>query len=161
MRADSLRERLTGRLIPVRTPERGELCERFAACRVWTVHEGEVVEDGLVVREESEGKYSYALCNAPADMPLEQLAAHGVTTALDMATWPRELLDSLRGMAGVTDIRSAGLPAIGPAGPHTRIPGMPADVLSRPGARTMVQYRLQRRSPRLASPQRSASEKNL
>jgi hypothetical protein len=37
-------------------------CERFAACRVWMVHEAEAVEDGLVVREESEGKYSYALC---------------------------------------------------------------------------------------------------
>ena len=74
VRADSLRERLTGRLIPVRTTERGELCERFAACRVWTVHEGKAVEDWLVMREESQGKYSYALCNAPADMPLEQLA---------------------------------------------------------------------------------------
>jgi hypothetical protein len=49
-------------------------CERFAACRVWTVHEGEAVEDGRVVREESEGKYSYALCNAPVDTPLQQLA---------------------------------------------------------------------------------------
>jgi SRSO17 transposase len=53
VRADSLRERLTWRLLPVRTTERGELCERFAACRVWTVHEGEAVEDWLVVREES------------------------------------------------------------------------------------------------------------
>jgi hypothetical protein len=74
MRADSLRERLTGRHIPVRTRERGELCERFAACRVWRVHEGEAVEDWLVMREESQGTYSYALYNAPADTPLQQLA---------------------------------------------------------------------------------------
>jgi hypothetical protein len=73
VRADSLWERLTERLLPVRTTERGERCERFAACRVWTAPEGEAVEDGLVVREESEGTYSYALCNAPADTPLEQV----------------------------------------------------------------------------------------
>ncbi|MDQ3959695.1 MAG: hypothetical protein M3255_05270 [Pseudomonadota bacterium] len=54
VRADSLRERLTWHLLQVRTTERGELCERFAACRVWTVHEGEAVEDWLVVREESD-----------------------------------------------------------------------------------------------------------
>jgi transposase len=53
-----LRERLTGRRIPVRTTERGELCERFAACRVWTVHGDKAVEDWLVMREESAGKYS-------------------------------------------------------------------------------------------------------
>jgi hypothetical protein len=38
-------------------------------------------------------------------------------------------VDSLRGVAGLTDIRSAGLPAIGPAGPHTRIPGMPSEAI--------------------------------
>ena len=74
VRADSLREQVPCHLLQVRTTERGELCERFAACRVWTVHEGEAVEDWLVMREESEGKDSYALCNAPADTPLEQLA---------------------------------------------------------------------------------------
>jgi hypothetical protein len=31
---------------------------------------------------------------------LRQLVSHGVTTGLDMATWPRELLDSLRGVSG-------------------------------------------------------------
>jgi imidazolonepropionase-like amidohydrolase len=55
---------------------------------------------------------------------LDKLARHGVTTALDMATWPRELVDSLRAVPGRTDIRSAGLPAIGPAGPHSHF-GMP------------------------------------
>ena len=50
---------------------------------------------------------------------LETLAGHGVTTALDMASVPEET-SALRGAAGsngtgITDIRSAGLPAIAPA----------------------------------------------
>ena len=51
---------------------------------------------------------------------LERLRAHGVTTALDMATWPADLVASLRGLPGLTDIRSPGTPAIGPGGMHAR-----------------------------------------
>ena len=61
-------------LLRVRATERGELCERFSACQVWTVHEARVTEDWLVIREESDNQYSYALCNAPAETSLEQLA---------------------------------------------------------------------------------------
>ncbi|WP_432000088.1 amidohydrolase family protein [Streptomyces sioyaensis] len=50
---------------------------------------------------------------------LDQLAAWGVTTGLDMATWPPELLASLRDVPGTTSIRSAGTPVIGPGGPHS------------------------------------------
>ena len=53
---------------------------------------------------------------------LEQLASFGVTTALDMACAPPELVNSLRRVAGLTDIRSAGTPAIAPGSPHSRIP---------------------------------------
>jgi imidazolonepropionase-like amidohydrolase len=53
---------------------------------------------------------------------LEQLSRRGVTTALDMACGPRELLDDLRGVPGVTDIRSAGIPAIAPGSAHSHIP---------------------------------------
>ena len=53
---------------------------------------------------------------------LEQLAAFGVTTALDMACAPPRFVDSLRGLAGLTDIRSAGTPAIAPGSGHARIP---------------------------------------
>ena len=53
---------------------------------------------------------------------LEQLASFGVTTALDMACAPPELVDALRGVPGLTDIRSAGTPAIAPGSPHSRIP---------------------------------------
>ncbi|MEU8636465.1 amidohydrolase family protein [Amycolatopsis sp. NPDC048633] len=63
---------------------------------------------------------------------LRALAAHGVTTALDMACWPRERADSFRGQ--VPDIRSAGLPAIGPGGNHAKMPGMPEEaILTAPG----------------------------
>ncbi|MGX6603468.1 amidohydrolase family protein [Micromonosporaceae bacterium Da 78-11] len=60
---------------------------------------------------------------------LERLTAHGVTTGLDMATWPPAKLAALRGVPGLTDIRSAGTPAIGPGGPHSRIPGMAGDAV--------------------------------
>lgn len=55
---------------------------------------------------------------------LGQLCDFGVTTALDMGCAPPELVDSLRGIAGLTDIRSAGTPAIAPGSPHSRIPGL-------------------------------------
>ncbi len=56
---------------------------------------------------------------------LEKLSAFGVTTALDMATWPSALVDSLRGRAGLTDIRSCGTPATSPGSFHSRIPTFP------------------------------------
>ncbi|MDA5143423.1 amidohydrolase family protein [Streptomyces sp. AD681] len=62
---------------------------------------------------------------------LAVLASHGVTTALDMATWPPRLLASLRRVPHLTDIRSAGTPAIGDGGPHARIPGMSKDAVVR------------------------------
>ncbi|MFI6172029.1 amidohydrolase family protein [Nocardia sp. NPDC051052] len=55
---------------------------------------------------------------------LDQLAAHGVTTALDMTTFPPEKLAGLRNQLGTTDIRSAGTPIIGADGTHARIPGL-------------------------------------
>ncbi|PXX60884.1 imidazolonepropionase-like amidohydrolase [Nocardia tenerifensis] len=55
---------------------------------------------------------------------LDRLAAHGVTTALDMTTWPPERLAALRDRPGTTDIRSAGTPIIGEGGLHAQIPGM-------------------------------------
>ncbi|MEW1637241.1 amidohydrolase family protein [Streptomyces sp. NPDC093801] len=58
---------------------------------------------------------------------LRQLRDHGVTTALDMATWPPALVDSLRAVPGLTDIRSPGALAIAAGGLHSRMPGMPAD----------------------------------
>ena len=58
---------------------------------------------------------------------LSALAAAGITTALDMACWPPEKVDALRGHT--PDIRSAGIPAIGPGGNHARMPGMPPEAI--------------------------------
>ncbi|WP_297621614.1 amidohydrolase family protein [Nocardia sp.] len=55
---------------------------------------------------------------------LAKLADYGVTTGLDMATWPPERLEALRKESGASDIRSAGTPLIGPGGMHARVPGM-------------------------------------
>ncbi|MFJ4438989.1 amidohydrolase family protein [Streptomyces sp. NPDC088923] len=64
---------------------------------------------------------------------LQRLASYGVTTALDMATFPPALVDSLRRRPGLTDIRSAGTPAVAPGSPQSQIPTFPADaVLSGP-----------------------------
>ncbi|GAA1621767.1 amidohydrolase family protein [Nonomuraea maheshkhaliensis] len=59
----------------------------------------------------------------------EKLCSYGVTTGLDMATWPARRLTRLRGVPGGSDVRSAGTPAIGPGGLHSRIPTMPADAI--------------------------------
>ncbi|MFB7652482.1 MULTISPECIES: amidohydrolase family protein [unclassified Streptomyces] len=61
--------------------------------------------------------------------PQEQstLARFGVTTALDMGIWPPEFLAALRAGDHGADIRSAGTPLVGPGGPHSRIPGFPAE----------------------------------
>jgi imidazolonepropionase-like amidohydrolase len=56
---------------------------------------------------------------------LEQLARAGVTTALDMACWPPGLVGELRNRRGVTDIRSAGIPATAPGSTHSKMPGRP------------------------------------
>ncbi len=56
---------------------------------------------------------------------LDLLARAGVTTALDMACWPRELVDELRHRRGLTDIRSAGIPATAPGSTHSKMPGRP------------------------------------
>lgn len=50
---------------------------------------------------------------------LTQLARWGVTTGLDMGTNPQSLVDSLREVHGLTDIRSALSPASGPGGLQT------------------------------------------
>src|ERR1700760_4545780 len=60
---------------------------------------------------------------------LEELARWGVTTALDMGSWPPSLIAQLRN-AGSTDVRSAGAGAVGPGSPQARIPGRPADSIA-------------------------------
>ena len=58
----------------VRSTERGELDDPFALRRVWTIRDGQVAEEWLVIRHEYSQRYTYALSNAPADTPHERLA---------------------------------------------------------------------------------------
>ncbi|CCB72478.1 putative hydrolase (plasmid) [Streptantibioticus cattleyicolor NRRL 8057 = DSM 46488] len=75
---------------------------------------------------------------------LRELRASGVTTGLVMASWPPALVNSLRGRPGLPDLRTAGTPAIGPAGGHARMPGIPRDaVVTTPArARSFVAARV-------------------
>lgn len=58
---------------------------------------------------------------------LRQLTAHGVTSALDMASFPPSTVEALRHRPGLTDIRSAGTPAVAPGSPQSQLPTFPAN----------------------------------
>ncbi len=74
---------------------------------------------------------------------LTALARHGVTTALDMGTWPPELVASLRGQRGVTDIRSSGTGATHPDSAHAKRMGSSAGLVADPDeARDYVAQRV-------------------
>jgi hypothetical protein len=60
--------------LTIRAPERGLLRDEVAARRVWTISEGQVVAEWLVMRKESRGRVSYAGSHAPRTTSLEQLA---------------------------------------------------------------------------------------
>ena len=63
---------------------------------------------------------------------LEQLCWWGVTTGLDMGSWPLELRKSLRQQAveqDLPEIWTAGLIATTPGSSHSRIPGLPREAL--------------------------------
>ncbi len=60
------------RRFQVRDVERGVLDDAFAARQVWTLHDGAVVAEWLVIRQEG-GTPTYALSNAPPTTPVERL----------------------------------------------------------------------------------------
>ena len=66
VRADSLREAMDWQQLQVRATERGELQERFAARRVWTVYDGHAVEEWLVMREEATEEKGRKRCGSVA-----------------------------------------------------------------------------------------------
>lgn len=82
-------------VVPVREAERGVLADAFAARRIWTVRQGRLASEWLVIRRhrgpqrgetggtgetggaggtQTKRKVSYALSNAPAETPLARLA---------------------------------------------------------------------------------------
>lgn len=61
--------------VEVRHTERGLLTYDCAARQVWTLTEtGQVREEWLLIRRETDGTFSFSLSNAPAQTPLAQLA---------------------------------------------------------------------------------------
>ena len=60
---------------------------------------------------------------------LKALSRYGVTTALDMASWPAEKINGLRDKPGSTDIRSAGLPATAQGSFHSKMLSLPPEAL--------------------------------
>ena len=60
---------------------------------------------------------------------LHAMAAYGITTGLDMATWPSAKMNGLRARKGLTDIRSAGLPATCAGSIHSRLLPLPQEAL--------------------------------
>jgi len=106
----------------------------------WIVGVGaDLASDGALVVDGGDGVLLPGLIDAHVHLhdrhDLEQLARYGVTTALDMACWPPGRVDGFRHQRGLTDIRSAGIPATAPGSTHSKMPGMPVDaILEGPGA---------------------------
>jgi imidazolonepropionase-like amidohydrolase len=100
-----------------------------------------VIEDGLVASDSAGARMTDSggatllpgLIDAHVHLlneeHLQQLAAFGVTTALDMGAWPPSMVDSLRNRTGMADIRSAGIPATTAGSAHSHVPGYPAGEL--------------------------------
>lgn len=100
-----------------------------------------VVENGLIGSdahgaEEVDGRGGFLLpgfidahIHLQDEKDLQQLAKYGVTTGLDMATWPPSKLEAVRGREGLTDIRSPGLPATCQGSVHSQLLPIPKDSL--------------------------------
>ena len=75
---------------------------------------------------------------------LRQLAQAGVTTALDMTSFPVDTVNFLRKQKGLTDYYSAGIPLTAPGSHHSKLKGMPAEaqVTTADGARDFVRKRI-------------------
>ncbi len=73
---EQLASALSFTAITLRPHERGHLTAQFARQRVWTVsEEGSCRQEWLLIRR-ANGKVTYSLSNAPADIPLETMARH-------------------------------------------------------------------------------------
>ena len=75
VRSLSAQKELEWQRINIRQTERGELCYRCAALRVWTLTpDVQVREEWLFIREEHDGTFTFSLSNATASTSIEQLA---------------------------------------------------------------------------------------
>ncbi|KYK54051.1 Adenine deaminase [Drechmeria coniospora] len=115
-----------------------------------------VIEDGLIVTDaadadELDGRNGVLLpglidshVHLGSEKHLRLLADWGVTTALGMGEWWPEKLPALRNRAGLTDIRSACLPATTPGSLHSKMLPIPRHAtVSRPrDAAPFVRQRL-------------------
>ena len=73
---------------------------------------------------------SHVHCRRPEN--LHQFSIWGVTTAIDLGSWPREARESIKQKAideNLTEIRSAGVIATVPGSSHSHIPGLPQEAL--------------------------------
>lgn len=100
------------------------------------VLEGNIIGDDATGATEIDGHGAFLLpglidahIHLNGVQSLKNLRRHGVTTALDMASWPPARVDALRGLKGHTDIRSAGIPATAPGTTHSHIPGFAKEAL--------------------------------
>ena len=97
---------------------------------------GRIVDSASDAREiDCSGKYLIpglidAHCHPLVPKDLDNLSKHGVTTAMSMAGFSKDHMDSLKGHHGYTDIVGAGRPAAGPDNIHVKaMPGWPKDEL--------------------------------
>ena len=97
------------------------------------VIDGSLIGDDATGAQEIDGKGKTLLpglidahVHVHSKQLLEQLARAGVTTALDMACWPPQTMQSCRGHVGLTDIRSAGIPATSSDSRHKKLLGLPS-----------------------------------
>lgn len=68
-------EKIEWQTVNIRQTERGELCYRCAALRVWTLtSDVHLREEWLFIREEHDGTFTFSLSNAAAATSIEQLA---------------------------------------------------------------------------------------
>ncbi|KAJ5585631.1 hypothetical protein VI817_009022 [Penicillium citrinum] len=121
-----------------------------------------VIVDGQIGQADSEGDGEIVDCKGSFLIPglidahvhlhheghLHTLARHGITTALDMAMWPAEKMNGLRGKVGLPDVRSAGLPVTASGSVHSCMLPLPEEaLLSGPEqADAFVQRRIMERS---------------
>ena len=128
--------------------------EKISEPRTVAFHDGLIVEDtsgASKIIDAAGGVLLPGLIDAHVHLhgeeTLKQLARWGVTTGLDMATWPPKMVQDLKASTrggGITDFRTPGLPAAAPGSLHSHMPQFPKDELvgSEEAAKVFVESRV-------------------